>query len=574
METDDLLKHADDLLQIALYKCDTPEEAQDLAQNVLLTALLAIKSGKKIDNPKSWLTTVLNRKYYDHLREKYRKPVTYYGMFEDVSWRTELEDGEGDGPPGPGMEPEGGGHPSQGLAQGGGGADEERLRQLLAHQTRIYREVIVRHYLKGQSVKEIAAALTIPENTVKSRLRLGRDQLRKEFYVEKYAQQSYEPESLFISSSGRCGLDGEPFSLVGDDKIAMNLLILAYDNPVTIPELASAIGISTTYIEPIVDKLVRGELMKQVADKVYTDFIIYTEEDRLTNLELEKEMAGKLCPAIWKVVEEGLGELREKPYYQDQNPHQAVKLESYFVLRTIYQSALKVRDEVAGGQQPFAEYPDRPNDGKWYAMGNRYPADYDYAKCPYAAYGVSGEAGGELRDLPGAKRVGLWDYDTDDIILGRTHRNYRGGGMSGREEMTKLLYAVYGGNGDMMGALSQKTLKWMDSYIEMDYFERNEGGELVINVPVLSQEERSDFYGLSGKYDQRLSEQFHGEYLRLMQKPVILPKHLKSVPNWQRYLTSCCNFPCALIYEAREKGLFLKGYDRPAPAVMLWMEKD
>ena len=69
--------------------------------------------------------------------------------------------------------------------------------------------------------------------------------------MNSFEKQSYEPEYLWMSNSGHLGTDNEPFSLVGDDRITMNLLILAYEKPVTIPELAKAIGISTTYIEQI-----------------------------------------------------------------------------------------------------------------------------------------------------------------------------------------------------------------------------------------------------------------------------------------------------------------------------------
>ncbi len=122
---------------------------------------------------------------------------------------------------------------------------------------------MVKFYMKGQSMKQISHDLNIPENTVKSRLDVG---------------------------------------------------ILAYGKPVTVPELAMAIGISTTYIEPIVEKLIKGELMKQVADKVYTDFIIYTQEDRLKNYEAEKALAEKLYKEIWHIVEQGLVELHGKEY--------------------------------------------------------------------------------------------------------------------------------------------------------------------------------------------------------------------------------------------------------------------
>lgn len=84
MNTEELSKHADDLLRVAIGKCDSLEEAQYLVQSTLLEGLLAIKKGTIIENVRSWLSTVLNRKYYDLLREKYRKPLTFYGMDYDI----------------------------------------------------------------------------------------------------------------------------------------------------------------------------------------------------------------------------------------------------------------------------------------------------------------------------------------------------------------------------------------------------------------------------------------------------------------------------------------------------------
>ena len=163
----------------------------------------------------------------------------------------------------------------------------------------------MRYYMHGESIKQISKSLGIPENTVKSRLDTGRKHMRKEFDMENYTKQSYEPETLRLSFSGKMGMNGEPLSVVGNRKIEMNLLILAYEKPVTVPELAKAIGISSAYIEPIVDALVDGELMKRVSDRVYTDFIIFTRKDRTANIALEKSIADKHYKEIWSIVEKG-----------------------------------------------------------------------------------------------------------------------------------------------------------------------------------------------------------------------------------------------------------------------------
>ena len=548
MNTEELLEHADYLLRVAVNKCDSWDEAQDLVQNTMLEGLLAIRKGIVIENAKSWLSAVLNRKYYDLLREKYRKPLTFYGMDynipEEESYSIQAEEG---------TELE----------------EAENLRRLVARQTSVYREVLVRHYFHGQSVEMIAKALSLPENTVKSRLRLGRDRLRKDLTMEKYEKQSYEPETLWISNSGNSGMDGQPYSLVRDDRITMNLLILAYEKPVTIPELADAIGISTCYIEPIVERLVNGELMKKTGDKVFTDFIIYTEDDMVNTFELQKNLAGTLCSEIWNYLEEGLGVLRGRDFFQKQNPSQKAKLEGYFVLQATYHSVIRVRDEV-GGLRPFSEYPYRKDGGRWFAMGYRHCADYEYEKSPYRGYEISGEAGGAIERLPGACSVGLFDYDTD--ALGHSHAVYHHTDNfdDAREDIIKLLYAVYIENEYLLSGIPQKLLENMDIFLDLDFLERLPDGKLQLNVPVLSNAEKKAFYTLMEEYADTLSKAFHDEFLKMIKNPVIVPKHLqKDVPGFLRYLFTCSFFPSALIYEAKSQGLFLKGYEKPTPAVVM-----
>ncbi len=63
------------------------------------------------------------------------------------------------------------------------------------------------------------------------------------------------PEKLYLSFGGSEGLKNEPMSLVEDDLIVQNLLILAYEKPITVSELSKTIGIPAAYIEPIVKNL-------------------------------------------------------------------------------------------------------------------------------------------------------------------------------------------------------------------------------------------------------------------------------------------------------------------------------
>lgn len=539
MNKNELTEYADFLMQAAIRKCDDLADAQDLVQETLLTALTSISQGRTINDPAGWLMTVLSRKYYDMIRQKYRKPTVCIDVIGDIEDKRVDEDNS---------------------------EDIQNIRRCLAGLTKIYREVMVEHYMNGKSVAEIAAKLGIPESTVKNRLFTGRKHIRKEFAMENYTKQSYEPDELWMSSSGQSGLSGEPFTLVGNDRIAMNLLILAYEKPVTVPELAKAIGISTTYIEPIVEKLVRGELMKAVSDRVYTDFIIFTGEDRTKSISLQEELAKKLYKDIWRIVEDGLAELRERDYYKAQSRDRAVKLESFFVVRTVKHAVSNVRDEVCGGVLPFEKYPDRPNGGKWFAMGNVYPHGYDYSRERLnRLYSIGGEGVTDTADILGAKRISLCSYNS---ALGENDHNYLD-----LTSMTKLYYSVYLKNYELLEMFDRKVLDRIDRLIEIDYLSRDNDNKLTLELPVISMQDRWDIYAMSEKYDNLITTEFHDEFMKMMKNPVQLPKHLKSVPKWQQYMRCCDSFPMAVILEARRNGLFLDGYDQPAPGAMLCVEK-
>lgn len=550
MNKTELIEYADYLLQTAMYKVDNIEDAEDLVQETLVEALVAIHQNKVIDNPKSWLVSVLHHKYYDMLRRKYRKGTVSMDVIGEIPVWEELSE------------------------QMERSEEAENIRCSLAHLTRIYRQVMVRYYIHGESIKQIAKALDIPENTVKSRLDTGRKHVRKDVTMENYTRQSYEPETLWLSNSGKTGVSNEPFSLVEDDKITMNLLILAYEKPVTLPELGKAIGISTTYIEPIVDKLVRGELMKQSGDKVYSDFIIYDENDRTANIELEKDLAEKHYKGIWEIVQQGLDKLHEQDFYQALQPSQSSKLDSCFAVRVVQTATNRLRDEACGGIQAFDTYPDRPNGGKWYAMGSRYPANYDYSgeQSAYLNYMISGVSENTLVEYCGLSRISLCEYD---CLLGKTHRGYCGNSvkykMSGIEVM-KMLYAIHRGEEDSLPMINMHCFENAEGLEAIGYLTRNEQGKLVCDVPVLKLNESRKLYELAEQQSKRIQEMYRGEIMQLMQYPVKLPTHLKSVPKWQQYMHCCSTFPMQVIMKAHENGLFFAGQnlqEKPVPAVLL-----
>ncbi len=548
MDKNNLIEYADYLFKAALQKVQNITEAEDLVQDTLFAAISAIERGKIIDTPKSWLLSVMNHKFYDKLRAKYQKPLVSIDVMEEIpidfAVYEDIEKSE----------------------------DAENIRRCLSQMTKLYREVMVRFYMRGESVRQIAAELGIPESTVKSRLDTGRKHIRKEFAMENYTAQSYEPEKLWVCISGQEGLNNEPFSLVtGNDIIAMNLLILAYEKPVTIPELAKAIGIATAYIEPIIDKLVHGELMKRVADKVYTDFIIFNEKNRTANFALEKETANKLYKDMWAIMDEGFAEFHEQDYYKQQPPTQRIKLDSFFAVRTVSHTGMRVRNEVCGGFEPFENYPERPNGGKWYAMGNRHSENTQNGE--YSKYVISGEASYTIENYCGLKKVALCDYDT---LLGRTHQGYNDTRYvkhtMSAEEVTKMLYAIISDKHDDLPMISNKCFENIEGLIKLGFLAKDESGKVICDIPVIKMNDRWDMYKLSDKYIDIIAEKFHDELMMFMRNPVRTPAHITSTPKWQKYMWCFNSFPMITILNAKNDGLFLSGIDT-APAIYIAIEE-
>ena len=72
MQLPEIQNYVEYLFHIAIKKCGNINDAEDLTQEVLLAAQ---EYPGQIANIKSWLSTVLNHKYYDMLRHKYRFPT-------------------------------------------------------------------------------------------------------------------------------------------------------------------------------------------------------------------------------------------------------------------------------------------------------------------------------------------------------------------------------------------------------------------------------------------------------------------------------------------------------------------
>ena len=345
-----------------------------LVQDTLTALIVKISLGKSIEYPKGFLSAVLKNKYNAWLREKYKAEYVEYsdgaisGTYNEIEEKEEVERKT---------------------------EEYEAVRREIGRLICIYREVIVRHYVHGQPVEQIAGELGIPRGTVLSRLSAARDQIKEGLEnMEKYSQISYEPKTATIGIWGNAGLKGEPFSLMRTD-IEANILNLAYKNPVSVRGIADTMGMPSAYVEPIIDSLVKGELMGRTAGGlVYTRCFMQRYEDAFGNIPAQEKLADQHASGVWEIVWKHIEPLTKRDDFAEMSDKQKATMLLFVMNQMLSDIVHKSRpDSEHSPKQP----PDRPDAGRWlatvtvYAHNQMRDNPYDGSGPVYVGYSANND---------------------------------------------------------------------------------------------------------------------------------------------------------------------------------------
>lgn len=537
----EILNHMEYLFSLALKTCKDVNDAEDLTQETLLAAIQYRNRGGEFSNLKYWLASTLSHKWNDMLRKKYKLPTVSIDMVPEIADESYEEPTED--------------RPSA-----------EQVRREVAYLAKLQREVVVKHYLRGQKVQAIADELGVPKGTVLSRLSSGREQMRKGLEtMEQYEKQSYIPERLDIICHGRPGFHDEPWSLVAGDLMKQNILIIAYEKPVTPVEIAKALGIPTPYVEHAVNDLVKSELMCRTGNRVFTDFMMVTPEQLLRGLDAELKLADEYYDMIWACMNALFTDLRALAWYDDLDDRGQVILEYYAMLdlfsRGIYTATRRIVDAKE-------EYPERPDGGAWIARGNRYPADFDFGNYRVAKYFYGGERRAYWERFLNSKSIDLHVYDTQPEL-----NRYEHGPVEIHDDnLCKLLYIIDQGiSFDSIG-FNLMFLEDIPHLVECGVL-RYEDDRPKVAIPVVSKAQFEELFRVILAHMTRFADLLETPLRELFPKCKIdVPKHLAPrIAEFRQY--SCYSLPMAVIKKAVEKGEFLKGVDYPTPPMVLAVEK-
>ena len=542
MTNDEIIQYYDYLMRLAASKCNSQLDAEDLVGDTMLAAFAYIHSGGTIQHPKTWLVNTLYHKHNDNLRKKYRSPIT---VCLDEGFDISEEETE------------------EYLSS----EEAAKIRKELNHLAYITREVMIRFYYGSQSVADIADGLNIPEGTVKSRLSTGRSQMKKGL-VTMETRENYLPGRLNLSFGGSDGLKGEPISLVEEDLIAQNLLILAYDKPVTISDLSKAIGIPAAYIEPIVKKLIDGELMVQMdSGKVYSDFIISKAQDILKNFESQKNFAHKQFDTVWNIVEKMSDKISKMDFVKSMDSEERTKLDRYAVLK-----ALQDFQHFGTGKIESPKFPKRKDGGWWFAQAIAFDAGYNTKEymdaSEYCIHG--GHRTSEAVSVGRTKRIRLYEFDT--TLWDSPHR-FGGAYELYFKHIIPLLWSIYDGISLETSDIPNDFISYIPTLEQFGVIGRTED-KLCVKIPVLKKTDYDEMCALIKNATEEIKavigEKFT-TFITSLKTPI--PKHLTSVPELFRYMEATAYFVMSIVREAYDNGLHLKDVDYCCPPVVLVYEE-
>ncbi len=512
------------LFTLALRKCGDMHDAEDLTQDTLFAAYQYLYRGGEITNMKYWLASTLSHKWNDKLRKKYRLPIVSIEAYGDTT--EDIADDCEDCRP-----------------------CAEEVRREVAYLAKLYREVIVLHYMQGMKVDEIAAKLGIPKGTVLSRLSTGREQIRKGFdEMEIYEKHSYKPERLDVVCHGYQGFHDEPWSLVANDMMRQNILIIAYEKPVSVVEISKALGIPTAYVEAAVNDLVKSELMARVGSKVFTDFMITTPEQKLHGLDAEIDLVERNYSALMSLVNEYLCELDLQLIVRRLTESKQKKLKYYFLLHLFSHAIYVATQRIVPSKE---EYPVRPDGGRWIAIGSRYPEDFDFSSYRFGQYCYGGERGTYWEYFLGSKSINLRVYDTQpDLNL------YQHGKVElSDDNLSKLLYIISRQIPFEATGFNMMFCEDIPHLVKCGILGKS-NGQVFVNLPMLTPNEYESLDAICLKYMNRLSDMMESWLREIF--PVLkieIPGHLEGrVAEFRQYY--CYAIPMAFVKKAIELGDF------------------
>lgn len=326
------------IFSFALSRTGNHHDAEDLAQEILLSLHHSLRSGKEIENMDAWVHRICCYTWTNFLHKQKRH------------WRNADLEGLSLPSDGPTIE-------DHVLLQ----ESMDRLQRELAFLTRLHRRIIVMHYYDNRKVESIAQALELPLGTVKWHLFEARKKMKEAMnHMESSVSLSYQPVVIRAGHSGQPGPNNEPNSYF-NSLLSGNIFAAAYEKPETAEGIARKLGVATAYVEDYLEKYIHADLLRDSGGGRYqTNFIIDNQNCRIAVTALLKEKAESIATRFYHAIADKLPDIRRIGFHGSHLPDD-------FLLWTFLPYAIDNQYDRVKDPAYYARYqPDERKDGGKY----------------------------------------------------------------------------------------------------------------------------------------------------------------------------------------------------------------
>lgn len=317
-----------DIFAFSMSRLYDKQDAEDLTNDIIVEVLSSIERLHNDDAFYGYMWKIADNTFKRFIKTKSNKNVEFNENFLGAYWETPENiyiDSE----------------------------EVTYLRRELSLLSKQYREATVMYYIHNKSVAEISKELKTSEEMVKYYLFQTRKILKEGINMErKYGEKSYNPGIFAINFWGGGGDNGYVWQTF-ERKLPGNIVLAAYEKPLTLKELSLELGVAAPYLEDELEILIRNKFVKQISNKYQTDFLIFK-----TPYELEfqqKIPSADICKStalkIQDTVERLLPKFKQKDFGIELDDNEL----RWFVVNFILISALGCFEEKS--KEKFGPYP-------------------------------------------------------------------------------------------------------------------------------------------------------------------------------------------------------------------------
>ena len=317
----------DELLEKTFLFCwkriSDKEDSRDLAGEIIVDAMLVLRSGKKIENFYGLFWQIAHNKVVDFYRKKRPAKISLDDMENSLL----------------GFDKSIGNYIKQ--------EELDTLSKSMTQLANIHRDILVRYYIKNQSVKEIAAALKLPTGTVTSRLSDARKNLKETFETMENRSSKNEEKSKAKITDFELEFYGDasqPWMAVSS-LIDRQILFLCREKSQTLAKLSKQMALPQLFIEDSLQKLIRANVLFEKKGHYLTDFTIFPKSAIRKAEEINRQVSEnlKIAQRFFDILTGMKDDILKEDFYG--NDFDWEYLLPYFIIRSDREFGMKTGGE-------------------------------------------------------------------------------------------------------------------------------------------------------------------------------------------------------------------------------------